>query len=118
MDFCVQVRELSEEELPLVDEMFVHAGDKHEFSWRNDDYTQRLWNAFHESGAVKFLVAEISLQDYTGRLQKKLETLRQQQAETEDSIARIRSKKMLNRLKEIEQKTASVQKHLEEAETF
>ncbi len=118
MDFGVQVRELSEEELPLVDEMFVHAGDKHEFSWRNDDYTRRLWNAFHDSGAVKFLVAEISLQDYMGRLQKTLETLRQQQAETEDSIARIRSKKMLNRLKEIEQKTASVQKHLEEAETF
>ncbi len=118
MDFGVRVRELSEQELSLIDEMFVHAGDKHEFSWRNDDYTRRLWNAFHESGAVKFLVAEITLQDYTGRLQKTLETLRQQQAETEDSIARIRSKKMLNRLKEIEQKTASVQKHLEEAETF
>ena len=118
LDFGVHVRELSREELALLDEMFAHAGARHDFAWRNDGYSQRLWDAFHESGAVKFLVAEINLQDYVGRLQKNLETQLKLKAETEARIAQAGSKKMLNRLREIELKITSAKKHLEEAESF
>ncbi|WP_305084415.1 peptidoglycan bridge formation glycyltransferase FemA/FemB family protein [uncultured Faecalibaculum sp.] len=118
LEFGVQVRELSEEELPLLDQMFSHAGDKHDFAWRSDGYSQRLWNAFHQSGAVKFLVAEINLENYIAKLHENLDKQIELKKETEEKIAEVSSKKMLNRLKEIELKISSAEKHLKEANSF
>lgn len=117
-DCGVVVRELGRDELDVLNGLFEKAEQRHGFSWRKDDYNQRLWDAFHEAGAVRFLVAEVSVKAYVDKLQAELSRKQQEKSETEQKLAAAPSKKMQNRLRTLEEKLTSLEKHLKEAQEY
>lgn len=110
----VTVREVNQSELYLVHELLNQAAKKHNFQWREASYNENLWEAFHPSGAVKFLVAEVNLDQFTSKMEALIAENRQKLSKVEKWIQQVPSKKMENRRQTLNEIITSQNKRLDE----
>lgn len=111
----ITVREVNQSELHLVDELLNQAAKRHNFKWREASYNENLWEAFHPSGAVKFLIAEVNLDQFISKMEALIVEHRQKLYKVEEQIQQVPSKKMENRRQTLNEIITSQNKRLDEA---
>lgn len=112
-DSGVQVRELGRDELDSVNEILDETGERKGFHWKDSDYNIRVYDSFVINGGAKFLAAEMDIDQYISELEKA-------RAGKQEEIAKIdpnsSSKKMKNRLIQLNEALNAIDKRLSEAE--
>ena len=86
----IHTREISKEELPLFKDIMQHTSDRREFVDRPLSYYENMWDALHDAGILKILVAEIDFTEFEKNTKEELETNKK---ELEDRIYKKENKK-------------------------
>lgn len=104
----ITTREITKDELPLFKDIMQHTSDRREFVDRPLSYYESMWDALHDSGILKVLLAEIDFNEYKKNTE---EELNQNKNELEDRI----NKKENNLLKMNDKKYEQSNKQNKEA---
>ena len=70
----IHTREISKEELPIFKDIMQHTSDRREFVDRPLSYYENMWDALHDDGILKILVAEINFKEFEQKTKEELET--------------------------------------------
>ena len=68
----ITTREISRDELPLFKDIMQHTSDRREFVDRPLSYYESMWDALHDSGILKILLAEIDFNEYKKNTEEEL----------------------------------------------
>lgn len=79
----ITTREITKDELPIFKDIMQHTSDRREFVDRPLSYYENMWDALHEAGILKILIAEIDFNKYKDNTQEELE---ENKKELEDRI--------------------------------
>ena len=60
----ITTREITRDELPIFKDIMKHTSDRREFVDRPLSYYEAMWDALHDSGILKILIAEIDFNKY------------------------------------------------------
>lgn len=81
----ITTREISKDELPLFKDIMQHTSDRREFIDRPLSYYENMWDALHDSGILKIIIAEIDFNQYE---KNTIDELNQNKNELEDRITK------------------------------
>ena len=104
----ITTREITRDELPIFKDIMKHTSDRREFVDRPLSYYEAMWDALHDSGILKILIAEIDFNKYEKN------TLEEKE-EIEKNLKDRIYKKEKNNLKMNDKKYNSSNKQDEEA---
>lgn len=104
----ITTREITKDELPIFKDVMQHTSDRREFVDRPLSYYEAMWDALHDSGILKIIIAEIDFDEYEKNTISEKE---EHEKELKDRIF----KKEKNILKMNEKKYNSSNKQDEEA---
>ena len=93
----VKVREITRDELPIFKDIMQHTSDRREFVDRPLSYYESMWNALHDDGILKILVAEIDFNEFEDNTKLELEEnekeLKDRTYKYENNILKMNPKK-------------------------
>lgn len=105
----ITVKELGYDELDRFQNIMVETGERKNFSVRDLEYYQKMYQLFHDRGEVKYYVTELDLDSYILGLEKSLSEVEEKLASLSDAKYNDGQKKNLNN------EIASFHKRIEEA---
>ncbi|MCU5745293.1 aminoacyltransferase [Staphylococcus sp. SQ8-PEA] len=111
----VKIRTLSSEETPKFYELVQMAEEKHNFSFRDEDYYRRLQKAYE--GRILLQLAYINLTDYKTKLETKLQNLETQYQDVQDKLKEnANSKKQKTKAQQLDQQINSTKRKINETQ--
>ncbi|MDR0690667.1 MAG: aminoacyltransferase [Streptococcaceae bacterium] len=117
IQFGVDVRELSYDELPDFKRLTQHTAMRRGFCDKPLEYYQAVYQTFGQK--AKFMVAEINFQTYIDNLYKRAEELRTRLTKIAEYLKnQPNSKKMLNQQREFSNQLQTYEERIKEAEIF
>ena len=103
----IKVKELSYEELPIFNNILKETGIRRNFTTREKEYYEDMYNIFHDKNEVKYFITELNLKEYVENLtneinekEKKLKSNNIKQTRKEDLLKEI--KNLENQISELE----------------
>ncbi len=113
----ITTREITRDELPIFKDIMKHTSDRREFVDRPLSYYEAMWDALHDSGILKILIAEIDFNKYEkNTLQEKEEiekNLKDRIYKKEKNILKMNEKKYNSSNKQDEEAIKRLEKQLE-----
>ncbi len=113
----ITTRELTRDELPIFKDIMKHTSDRREFVDRPLSYYEAMWDALHDSGILKILIAEIDFNKYEkNTLEEKEEiekNLKDRIYKKEKNILKMNEKKYNSSNKQDEEAIKRLEKQLE-----
>ena len=114
---CIEIRELTREELPLFKEVTSSTSDRRNFVDKSLKYYEDMYDLFHGKNYIKYMVAEVKLKEL-------LRNIEQELLELQDKIVKYKeSKKSEGKLKEayvleksLQKKICEIKQYLKEQE--
>ena len=93
----ISTREIAKDELPLFKDIMQHTSDRREFVDRPLSYYESMWDALHDAGILKILLAEIDFNEYKKNTEEELEQNKNELADRinkkENNILKMNDKK-------------------------
>lgn len=109
---CIEIRELSREELPLFKKVTSATSDRRNFVDKSLKYYEDMYDLFHDKNYIKYMIAEVNLHTL-------LHSLNKEYSELQEKIKQYKeSKKSEGKLKEALVLTESLQKRIDEVEEY
>ena len=113
----ITTREITRDELPIFKDIMKHTSDRREFVDRPLSYYEAMWDALHDSGILKILIAEIDFSKYEkNTLEEKEEienNLKDRIYKKEKNILKMNDKKYNSSNKQDEEAIKRLEKQLE-----
>lgn len=113
----ITTREITRDELPIFKDIMKHTSDRREFVDRPLSYYEAMWDALHDSGILKILIAEIDFNKYEkNTLEEKEEiekNLKDRIYKKEKNILKMNEKKYNFSNKQDEEAIKRLEKQLE-----
>ena len=113
----ITTREITRDELPIFKDIMKHTSDRREFVDRPLSYYEAMWDALHDSGILKILIAEIDFNKYEkNTLEEKKEienNLKDRIYKKEKNILKMNDKKYNSSNKQDEEAIKRLEKQLE-----
>lgn len=113
----ITTREITRDELPIFKDIMKHTSDRREFVDRPLSYYEAMWDALHDSGILKILIAEIDFNKYEkNTLEEKEEiekNLKDRIYKKEKNILKMNEKKYNSNNKQDEEAIKRLEKQLE-----
>ena len=113
----ITTREITRDELPIFKDIMKHTIDRCEFVDRPLSYYEAMWDALHDSGILKILIAEIDFNKYEkNTLEEKEEienNLKDRIYKKEKNILKMNDKKYNSSNKQDEEAIKRLEKQLE-----
>lgn len=113
----ITTREITRDELPIFKDIMKHTSDRREFVDRPLSYYEAMWDALHDSGILKILIAEIDFNKYEkNTLEEKEEiekNLKNRIYKKEKNILKMNDKKYNSSNKQDEESIKRLEKQLE-----
>ena len=113
----ITTREITRDELPIFKDIMKHTSDRREFVDRPLSYYEAMWDALHDSGILKILIAEIDFNKYEkNTLEEKEEiekNLKDRIYKKEKNIIKMNEKKYNSSNKQDEEAIKRLEKQLE-----
>lgn len=113
----ITTREITRDELPIFKDIMKHTSDRREFVDRPLSYYEAMWDALHDSGILKILIAEIDFNKYEkNTLEEKEEiekNLKDRIYKKEKNILKMNEKKYNSSNKQDEDAIKRLEKQLE-----
>ena len=113
----ITTREITRDELPIFKDIMKHTSDRREFVDRPLSYYEAMWDALHDSGILKILIAEIDFNKYEkNKLEEKEEienNLKDRIYKKEKNILKMNDKKYNSSNKQDEEAIKRLEKQLE-----
>lgn len=113
----ITTREITRDELPIFKDIMKHTSDRREFVDRPLSYYAAMWDALHDSGILKILIAEIDFNKYEkNTLEEKEEienNLKDRIYKKEKNILKMNDKKYNSSNKQDEEAIKRLEKQLE-----
>ena len=113
----ITTREITRDELPIFKDIMKHTSDRREFVDRPLSYYEAMWDALHDSGILKILIAEIDFNKYeknTLEEKEKIENnLKDRIYKKEKNILKMNEKKYNSSNKQDEEAIKRLEKQLE-----
>ena len=113
----ITTREITRDELPIFKDIMKHTSDRREFVDRPLSYYEAMWDALHDSGILKILIAEIDFNKYEkNTLEEKEEiekNLKDRIYKKEKNILKMNDKKYNSSNKQDEEAIKRLEKQLE-----
>lgn len=113
----ITTREITRDELPIFKNIMKHTSDRREFVDRPLSYYEAMWDALHDSGILKILIAEIDFNKYEkNTLEEKEEienNLKDRIYKKEKNILKMNDKKYNSSNKQDEEAIKRLEKQLE-----
>lgn len=113
----ITTREITRDELPIFKDIMKHTSDRREFVDRPLSYYEAMWDALHDSGILKILIAEIDFNKYEkNTLEEKEEiekNLKDRIYKKEKNILKMNEKKYNSSNKQDEETIKRLEKQLE-----
>lgn len=113
----ITTREITRDELPIFKDIMKHTSDRREFVDRPLSYYEAMWDALHDSGILKILIAEIDFNKYEkNTLEEKDEiekNLKDRIYKKEKNILKMNEKKYNSSNKQDEEAIKRLEKQLE-----
>ena len=113
----ITTREITRDELPIFKDIMKHTSDRREFVDRPLSYYEAMWDALHDSGILKILIAEIDFNKYENNtLEEKEEienNLKDRIYKKEKNILKMNDKKYNSSNKQDEEAIKRLEKQLE-----
>lgn len=113
----ITTREITRDELPIFKDIMKHTSDRREFVDRPLSYYEAMWDALHDSGILKILIAEIDFNKYEkNTLEEKEEiekNLKDRIYKKEKNILKMNDKKYNSSNKQDEESIKRLEKQLE-----
>lgn len=113
----ITTREITRDELPIFKDIMKHTSDRREFVDRPLSYYEAMWDALHDSGILKILIAEIDFNKYEkNTLEEKEEiekNLKDRIYKKEKNILKMNEKKYNSSNKQDEEAIKRLEKQLE-----
>lgn len=113
----ITTREITRDELPIFKDIMKHTSDRREFVDRPLSYYEAMWDALHNSGILKILIAEIDFNKYEkNTLEEKEEienNLKDRIYKKEKNILKMNDKKYNSSNKQDEEAIKRLEKQLE-----
>ena len=113
----ITTREITRDELPIFKDIMKHTSDRREFVDRPLSYYEAMWDALHDSGILKILIAEIDFNKYEkNTLEEKEEiekNLKDRIYKNEKNILKMNEKKYNSSNKQDEEAIKRLEKQLE-----
>ena len=113
----ITTREITRDELPIFKDIMQHTSDRREFVDRPLSYYEAMWDALHDSGILKILIAEIDFNKYEkNTLEEKEEiekNLKDRIYKKEKNILKMNDKKYNSSNKQDEEAIKRLEKQLE-----
>lgn len=107
--FGVKIRELGKEELNIFKNIMESTSERREFKDKSLEHYETMYDAFHDSGETKFLLAYVDLKETIKILNKDLFNLVKEKSNAE-------AHKKISKLKEINSQIDTMEKRIEEIE--
>lgn len=118
----IHTREITKEELPLFKDIMQHTSDRREFVDRPLSYYENMWDALHDEGILKILVAEIDFQEFEKNTKNELEEnekeLKDRKYKKENNVLKMNEKKYEQHNKKNEQEIERLKKQLEKIKEY
>ena len=112
----ITTREITRDELPIFKDIMKHTSDRREFVDRPLSYYEAMWDALHDSGILKILIAEIDFNKYEkNTLEEKEEiekNLKDRIYKKEKNILKMNDKKYNSSNKQDEEAIKRLEKQL------
>lgn len=116
----ITTREISKDELPLFKNIMQHTSDRREFVDRPLSYYENMWDALHDSGILKILIAEIDFNEYKKNTEKELnqnkDDLKERINKKENNLLKMNNKKYEQSNKQNEEAIKRLEKQLQKIE--
>lgn len=113
----ITTREITRDELSIFKDIMKHTSDRREFVDRPLSYYEAMWDALHDSGILKILIAEIDFNKYEkNTLEEKEEiekNLKDRIYKKEKNILKMNEKKYNSSNKQDEEAIKRLEKQLE-----
>jgi len=109
----IKTREISRDELPVFKDIMQHTSERRDFLDRPLSYYENMWDALHDAGILKILVAEIDFDEESKNIQKEIDALKKS---IEDRKKKFESKKTPMNEKKFLQKQLIDQNEIERLE--
>ncbi len=114
----IKVRELSKEEIPIYKQIIQSTSNRREFVDRPLSYYENMWDAFHDDGHLKIMVAELHVKKYIATLKQEIKQLKEEQRIREErrKTEDVNEKKYLAKKQQSEEKLSKAQHQIAEME--
>lgn len=113
----ITTREITKDELPIFKDIMKHTSDRREFVDRPLSYYEAMWDALHDNGILKILIAEIDFDIYEkNTIEEKEEhekELKNRIYKKEKNILKMNDKKYQSSNKQDEETIKRLEKQLE-----
>lgn len=113
----ITTREITRDELPIFKDIMKHTSDRREFVDRPLSYYEAMWDALHDSGILKILIAEIDFNKYEKNMLEEKEeienNLKDRIYKKEKNILKMNDKKYNSSNKQDEEAIKRLEKQLE-----
>lgn len=113
----IKTREITKEEIPIFKDIMQHTSDRREFIDRPLSYYENMWDALHDAGILKILIAEIDFVEFEKNTQEELEKnkqdLKSRIYKKEHNILKMNEKKYEQHNKQNEKEIDRLEKQLE-----
>ena len=118
----IHTKEITKEELPIFKDIMQHTSDRREFVDRPLSYYENMWEALHDEGILKILVAEINFLEFEKNTKEELEENKKEIEDRiykkEHDILKMNPKKYEQHNKKNEQEITRLQKQLEKINEY
>ena len=98
----IKVKELSYEELPIFNNILKETGIRRNFTTREKEYYEDMYNIFHDKNEVKYFITELNLKEYVEKLYT--EKKEKEQKLQNKNIKITRKEELLKEIKSLENK--------------
>jgi len=113
----ITTREITKEELPIFKDIMKHTSDRREFVDRPLSYYEAMWDALHDSGILKILIAEIDFNVYEEKPKNEKEEhereLKNRIYKKENNLLKMNDKKYMSNNKQDEEAIKRLENQLE-----
>jgi len=113
----ITTREITKEELPIFKDIMKHTSDRREFVDRPLSYYEAMWDALHDSGILKILIAEIDFNVYEENTKNEKEEhereLKNRIYKKENNLLKMNDKKYMSNNKQDEEAIKRLENQLE-----
>lgn len=109
---CIEIRELSREELSLFKHVTSDTSDRRNFVDKSLQYYENMYDLFHDKNYIKYMVAEVNLHTLLNSLNKEYSELQKKIEQYKES------KKGEGKLKEAYVLTESLQNRIDEVKGY
>lgn len=110
-------REITREELPIFKDIMQHTSDRREFVDRPLSYYENMWDALHNTGILRILIAEINFKEYEKNTKEELnenkKELENRINKKENNLLKMNDKKYEQSNKQNQEAISRLEKQLE-----